>query len=64
MARGSVGKIINGKRRGLMKEPRREFEKLHGETTYLAEIAQVGATKARERSEEVMLEVRKRVGLV
>ncbi len=48
----------------LMKEPRREFEKLQGETSYLAEIAQVGATKARERSEEVMQEVRKRVGLI
>lgn len=48
----------------LMKEPRREFEKLQGETAYLAEIAQVGATKARERSEEVMQEVRKRVGLI
>lgn len=48
----------------LLKEPRGEFEKLKGETAYLAEIAQVGATKARERSEDVLQEVRKRVGLV
>lgn len=48
----------------MMKEPRKEFDKVKGETAYLNEIAQIGATKARERSEVVMQEVRKRVGLI
>jgi len=43
--------------------PRAEFERIKGETAYLAEVAQAGAAKARERSEDTMQEVRRRVGL-
>lgn len=47
----------------LFKGPRAEFERLRGETGYLADVARAGAVKARELSEVTMQEVRKRVGL-
>ena len=47
----------------MMKGPRSEFEKIRGETAFLAQVAREGAEKAKERSEVTMREVRKRIGL-
>ncbi len=48
----------------LIKGPRAEFERLRGETAYLASIAEEGAAKARELSASTLREVRTRIGLV
>ena len=48
----------------LIKGPRAEFERLRGETAYLASIAEEGAAKARELSGVTLREVRTRIGLV
>ncbi|KAI0713690.1 tryptophanyl-tRNA synthetase [Earliella scabrosa] len=48
----------------LIKGPRAEFERLRGETAYLASVAQEGAAKARRISGPILSEVRARIGLV
>ena len=48
----------------LIKGPRAEFERLRGETAYLASVAQEGAVKARRISGPILSEVRARIGLV
>ncbi|KAI0695106.1 tryptophanyl-tRNA synthetase [Cerioporus squamosus] len=48
----------------LIKGPRAEFERLRGETAYLASIAEEGAAKARELSAVTLRDVRTRIGLV
>ncbi|KAF8061760.1 tryptophanyl-tRNA synthetase [Lyophyllum atratum] len=47
----------------LIKGPRAEFERIRHEAAFLAEVARMGAEKARERSEGTMREVRERLGL-
>lgn len=48
----------------LIKGPRAEFERLRGETEYLASVAREGAEKARQLSAGTIREVRARIGLV
>ncbi|KIY43254.1 tryptophanyl-tRNA synthetase [Fistulina hepatica ATCC 64428] len=48
----------------LLKGPRAEFERLHGETAYLEQLAREGAERARVRSRQTMELVKARVGLV
>ena len=48
----------------LIKGPRAEFERLRGETAFLASVAQEGAAKARRISGPILSEVRARIGLV
>ncbi|KAL1947180.1 hypothetical protein VTO73DRAFT_14141 [Trametes versicolor] len=48
----------------LIKGPRAEFERLRGETEYLASVAREGAEKARQLSAGTIQEVRARIGLV
>ncbi|KZT74070.1 tryptophanyl-tRNA synthetase [Daedalea quercina L-15889] len=48
----------------MLREPRREFERIKGEKEYLASIAVIGATKARELSEVTMAQVRSTLGLI
>lgn len=48
---------------GMLNEPRKEYERLRGETGYLEEVAREGARRARERSALILAEVRRRVGL-
>lgn len=48
----------------MIKGPRAEFEKLRSETTYLAAVAKDGAERALAISDETMLEVRARIGLM
>lgn len=43
--------------------PREEFEKIRGERAYLEEVARKGAERAKEKSDVVLTEVRRRVGL-
>ncbi|EIM82361.1 tryptophanyl-tRNA synthetase [Stereum hirsutum FP-91666 SS1] len=43
--------------------PREEFEKVRGERAYLEEVARKGAERAKEKSDVVLTEVRRRVGL-
>lgn len=45
------------------KGPREEFERLREERAYLNEVARSGAEKAKEKSDGVIAEVRRRVGL-
>lgn len=70
-----VAKRYEGKNHGELKRdvvdaiverfrgPREEFERLRGERGYLESVARRGAERARERSEETVGEVRRRVGL-
>ncbi|KAI0062100.1 tryptophanyl-tRNA synthetase [Artomyces pyxidatus] len=45
------------------KGPRAEFERLRAETPFLLRVAEEGAARARERSDVMIREVRRRVGL-
>lgn len=47
----------------LIKTPRAEFAKVRQDSTYLTQVAQQGAEKAKERAEGTMREVRTRIGL-
>uniref|UniRef100_A0A8H7XZN9 Tryptophan--tRNA ligase, mitochondrial n=1 Tax=Psilocybe cubensis TaxID=181762 RepID=A0A8H7XZN9_PSICU len=47
----------------LLKGPRAEFERLRQDPGYLAEMAKLGASKAKERSQKTMKEVRTMIGL-
>ena len=47
----------------LLRQPREEFKRLKGATSYLEEIAQDGAVRAREISEVTMALVRSQIGL-
>ncbi|KAH7928161.1 tryptophanyl-tRNA synthetase [Leucogyrophana mollusca] len=47
----------------LLKGPRAEFERIRHETAYLSDVAARGAEQARIRSEQTLLEVRRRIGL-
>lgn len=47
-----------------LKGPRREFERLVNERTYLSKVASDGAELARRRSEGTMKEVRRLTGLI
>lgn len=43
--------------------PREEFGRIRGERTYLEEVARRGAERAREKSDGMIREVRRRIGL-
>lgn len=47
----------------LLDGPRRELERLRGETGYIESVARDGAERARTRSAVTLREVRMRVGL-
>ncbi|KAH9930843.1 tryptophanyl-tRNA synthetase [Fomitopsis serialis] len=48
----------------MLRGPRAEFERLKGETAYLASVAAAGAEKARALSEPTLREVRSSLGLI
>jgi tryptophanyl-tRNA synthetase len=60
---GDLKKEVSESLEELLKGPRAEFNRLRGETEYLAVIAKEGAEKARERSGETLHRVRAMVGL-
>jgi tryptophanyl-tRNA synthetase len=47
----------------LIKGPRKTFEQIRGERSYLDRIAEDGARKARERAAITLTEVRRKIGL-
>ena len=46
-----------------LRKPRAEFARLREDRTFLARVARDGAEKAQEHSDEMMREVRRRIGL-
>jgi tryptophanyl-tRNA synthetase len=60
---GALKKEVSEALEELLKGPREEFNRLRGETDYLAAIAKEGAEKAREISRKTLHQVRAMVGL-
>ena len=46
-----------------LRKPRAEFARLCEDRAFLVQVARDGAEKAREHSDEMMREVRRRIGL-
>ena len=60
---GSLKKDVAEAVEEALRKPRAEFARLREDRTFLARVARDGAEKAREHSDEMMREVRRRIGL-
>ena len=60
---GSLKKDVAEAVEEALRKPRAEFARLCEDRTFLVQVARGGAEKAREHSDEMMREVRRRIGL-
>ncbi|KAN0109813.1 hypothetical protein V8E52_008919 [Russula decolorans] len=60
---GSLKKDVAEAVEEALRKPRAEFARLREDRTFLAQVARDGAEKAQEHSDEMMREVRRRIGL-
>jgi len=59
----SLKKDVAGAVEEALRKPRAEFARLCEDRAFLVQVARDGAEKAREHSDEMMREVRRRIGL-
>jgi tryptophanyl-tRNA synthetase len=60
---GSLKKDVAEAVEEALRKPRAEFARLREDRTFLAQVARGGAEKTQERSDEMMREVGRRIGL-